>query len=479
MFEKLNARVTAAACLVALAACGGQASTLVANEAIVVSPHETSVPEKGQVAFVAAATGISNSVTWTIVEAPAGGQVTATGAYTAPAAAGTFHVTATSTVDPTKSDTATVTVTTTTGTGTLFLNGFFPLCVYGMDQSLFTTWKNRGANCVLDVPDIGSGYPHSTSVIDTWTSQAVAAGFKVFREPHLPATADPLLNDPNLIGWLHIDEPNNNCGTASPPSKELTEFTAWRAASATKPIMTQFSGGDLPGVTHAGCNDVSDYTGAGGFLASSNWYANDRYPVSGYYDNNWSKLSLLDMTSPIDVLHGWATTAPLMAGIECSRINQSDANKSVSPDQMRAELWLAIVHGARGIYYFPQLVGANPFAWDGTIDTVYNREPEMIKQNGIITALAPILQGDIDPSGVSATVSGTLQAAWRIGSDGNTYFIVVNYDSPVISTAAITLSGVTANTTATVYGESRTVTVSNGVIADSFPTYGVHIYVVP
>ena len=62
------------------------------------------------VQFTASVSGTSDSaVNWTVTE-PQGGTVTTSGLYTAPAAAGTFHVVATSQVDGTKSATAAVTV---------------------------------------------------------------------------------------------------------------------------------------------------------------------------------------------------------------------------------------------------------------------------------------------------------------------------------------------------------------------------------
>jgi len=62
--------------------------------------------------FTATVTGPSNTaVTWSIQEGSAGGTISASGLYTAPATAGTYHVVATSQADPTKSATAAVTVT--------------------------------------------------------------------------------------------------------------------------------------------------------------------------------------------------------------------------------------------------------------------------------------------------------------------------------------------------------------------------------
>src|SRR5438067_2377768 len=79
---------------------------------ISITPHTTSVTSSGSVSFSAIVTGTANTAaTWKVQEGSAGGAVTAAGVYTAPSAAGTYHVVATSVADPSKNDTATVNVT--------------------------------------------------------------------------------------------------------------------------------------------------------------------------------------------------------------------------------------------------------------------------------------------------------------------------------------------------------------------------------
>jgi hypothetical protein len=74
-----------------------------------ISPKTASLLPNGTQTFTATVTGTTNTaVTWSV---PAGqGSITQAGAYTAPATAGTYTVTATSQADPSKFDTATVTV---------------------------------------------------------------------------------------------------------------------------------------------------------------------------------------------------------------------------------------------------------------------------------------------------------------------------------------------------------------------------------
>ncbi|HTT72321.1 MAG TPA: hypothetical protein VMG32_13940, partial [Anaeromyxobacteraceae bacterium] len=82
--------------------------------AVAIAPKTASVVAGATQQFSAIVTGTSDTaVLWSVQEASACGSVSASGLYTAPAAATTCHVVATSHADGTKSDVATVTVTVT------------------------------------------------------------------------------------------------------------------------------------------------------------------------------------------------------------------------------------------------------------------------------------------------------------------------------------------------------------------------------
>ncbi|MBI3486753.1 MAG: hypothetical protein HY014_01115, partial [Acidobacteria bacterium] len=69
---------------------------------VAISPATASVLVNGTQAFTATVTGSSNTaVTWKVSET-GGGAVSASGLYTAPATAGTYHVVATSAADPSR-----------------------------------------------------------------------------------------------------------------------------------------------------------------------------------------------------------------------------------------------------------------------------------------------------------------------------------------------------------------------------------------
>ncbi|MFP2907859.1 glycosyl hydrolase family 18 protein [Pyxidicoccus sp. 3LFB2] len=94
---------------------------------IAVTPTSAALNTGATRTFAATVTGSPNTaVTWSIQQGAAGGTITNAGLYTAPQAAGTYHVIATSLADTTKKATATVTVTRppTGGTGK-WVSGYY------------------------------------------------------------------------------------------------------------------------------------------------------------------------------------------------------------------------------------------------------------------------------------------------------------------------------------------------------------------
>ncbi|MBC6983773.1 glycoside hydrolase family 18 protein [Caulobacter sp. 17J80-11] len=100
-----------------LAACGGGGGSgggtpPPPSVQVAVSPATITLGPSGSVQFACTVTGASTTgCTWTVQEGAAGGQVSATGLYAAPAAPGAYHVVAASVADPSRTAVATVTVT--------------------------------------------------------------------------------------------------------------------------------------------------------------------------------------------------------------------------------------------------------------------------------------------------------------------------------------------------------------------------------
>ena len=86
-------------------ACGNSRSSA-QTVTVAIDPRTAALATGTSLTFTASVTGSSDTtITWSVQEGAAGGTVTA-GTYTAPGSAGTYHVVATSTADPTRSATA-------------------------------------------------------------------------------------------------------------------------------------------------------------------------------------------------------------------------------------------------------------------------------------------------------------------------------------------------------------------------------------
>jgi hypothetical protein len=141
--------------------------------------------------------------------------------------------------------------------------------------------------------------------------------------------------------------------------------------------------------------------------------------------------------------------------------------------QVRAQVWDAVVHGARGIIYFPQqLSEINGFEYDATPADV---AAEMTRVNAQLTSIGAALETPIDPPTGGATVAGPLEATWRTYRRRN-YYVVFNNSSRSVR-RQVTLGGTGGVSAAAVVGEGRNVTVKGGAFTDTFGAYQAHVYV--
>ena len=330
----------------------------------------------------------------------------------------------------------------------LFLDGFFPIGVYVQWVDSFDKWKGRGINTLVGVPDGNDA--------NLWSSEARSKGLKMIRGP-VNETADA--NDPMLIAWDTGDEPELN-GTSA--SEVVADYNRLKAVAPNKPVFVNFAGGfvlEWQGDCNASCYAQ--------YLPGADWVSSDIYPVAG-----WGSSDIGAVGRAVKTLASWDPNKPQFAFIATGDQNLPWAQGlgGPTPDQVRAEIWDAIINGARGYAYFP--VGLSPWSWDTTPTNVAS---EMTKQNGIVTSLAPILQSRINPTNINATVSTPLEVAWRM-SQNEAYFIILNLSDTAKSNQSISLDGIGSVGSATVYQENRTVSIINGRITDNFAPYAVHIY---
>jgi hypothetical protein len=193
--------------------------------AVAVTPQTASIETGASLQLAASVTGSTNvAVTWSV--ASGGGSVSASGLYTAPATAGTYQVTATSSADPTKRAAAAVTVTapviptTTTTTPTTPVDP--SLRTVAQWESLFLgTWESEHLNTYLPLSTSGNSWKYYNLAygIDGVTAMFEATGNTKYLDRALLyvrnviASAVPSSSLPNsqfkdgYLGWGAWDHP--------------------------------------------------------------------------------------------------------------------------------------------------------------------------------------------------------------------------------------------------------------------------------
>jgi len=164
---------------------------------------------------------------------------------------------------------------------------------------------------------------------------------------------------------------------------------------------------------------------------------------------------------------------PAWACIECTRIGET--GRKPTPSEVRAEVWMALIHGARGLIYFvhqfkPKFVEAGLLEDSEMLAavTTLNRQ---------ITELAPVLNSPTATNAVTVTTGDpAVPVATMVKTfNGQRHLFAVAMRGQA-TMAEFSLQDHAANVRVEVLGESRSLIATNGVFADRFAPWEVHLY---
>jgi hypothetical protein len=191
-----------------------------------------------------------------------------------------------------------------------------------------------------------------------------------------------------------------------------------------------------------------------GFVARAEMIGFDLYPLQ-----NWCRKDTLPAVYDAQrELVELAVGKPTFQWIEAAQM-EICLGLEPSPAIVRAETWLAIAAGARGIGFFPDY-------WRPDVAAEIRRISEQI------TSLSPALLAPEVP--VVFDEKGLVKVGAR-RYNGATYVIAAN-SSFVRQRETFSVPGLEA-THMRVFGEGRTVAVNNGRITDGFRGLAVHVYI--
>ena len=368
------------------------------------------------------------------------------------------------------------TATDATFNGKLFHNGFpsdpsfFPIGVWLQAPARAPAYKAIGINTFVG---LWNG--------PTEDQLATLYKYNMFAVAQQNEIGLNSLNRGVIKAWLHVDEPDNAqpiglglYGHCVPATEVVRRTQEMRAHDDTRPIMINFGQGIA--------NEF--WRGRGPCTGDDNYYSIaaqnvdilsfDIYPVGSDSAQIKGKLEY--------VARGVTRLKKLAAGgqrvwtfLETTGL---DPRHPATPAQVRTEIWMAIIHGARGIVYFVHEFSP-AFREDGLFNhpTVVS---EIAEQNHLITSLASVLNSPKLDGLIS--VQSSTPVAILAKEYGNRLYIFTVAMRGSATRARFTLGQfgdahfVANEARAHVIGEGRYLAIQQGVFEDTFSGYGVHIY---
>ena len=289
-------------------------------------------------------------------------------------------------------------------------------------------------------------------------------------------------DNPIIVGWMHGDEPDNaqslgqgkGYGPPILPEIIVRDYKRIQAADPTRPVFLNLGQGVAwdnyigRGVRRNHPEDYPEYIQGGDVVSF------DIYPVVHRSQEIAGKLEYV--ARGVERLFGWSGGEQIVWNcIECTHI--SNPERKATPEQVRSEVWMALIHGSKGLIYFVHQFQPT-FREAALLD-----DKEMVTGisaiNRQIQELAPILNQPTIMDGVrvaSSTSDKEIEIATMLKSYGSDNFLFTVNLRDHAANVSFTLNNNARDFDAEALGETRRIHAVEGVFEDAFEPYGVHLY---
>jgi hypothetical protein len=342
---------------------------------------------------------------------------------------------------------------------------FFPIAVWLQNPSNAPRFKAAGINLYVG---LWRG-PTEAQLL-----ALKAAGMRVICDQNEVGLQH--LDDPTIAGWMHGDEPDNaqpkpggGYGGPIPFTKTIADYEKTRKADPSRPVLLNLGQGVANDQWVGRAAKREDYPR---YCEGADIISFDVYPVAGI-DKKDGGNYLWYVPKGVDRLREWtADKKPVWNCIECTHI--SDPPAKATPEQVRSEVWMALIHGSRGLIYFVHEFKPR-FKEAALLD-----DPEMLKAvtaiNKQIRELAPVLNSPTVPNGAAAASSDPqVPVDVMVKRHGGATYVFAAGMRNAATRATFTVAGMQAGRVE-VLGEDRTLVLKDGKLEDDFPPHGVHLY---
>ncbi|MBC8229457.1 hypothetical protein H8E77_07920 [bacterium] len=351
-------------------------------------------------------------------------------------------------------------------------SSYFPIAVWLQEPSLAPKYKAAGINLYVGL----------------WKGPTEAQ-LEVLQRAKMPVICSQNevglkhKNEPIIIGWMHGDEPDNaqalgngkGYGPPILPQKIYEDYKGLHTADPSRPVLLNLGQGVAWDNWHGRGvrkNKPEDYPE---YIKGSDIVSFDIYPVVHGSPEVQGKLWYVPYG--VGRLRKWSDDKKIVWNcIECTRIKSPD--KKPTPQQVKAEVWMSIIHGSMGLIYFVH-------EWEPRFNAhALLDDPDMLKAvsaiNEEIHHLAPVLNSpSIENNAIVESSAKEIPIDIMVkkssGADAATYlFAVCMRDSETRGT--FTIKKLKGKTQIEVMGENRTIEAMNGKFDDNFKPWDVHIY---
>lgn len=290
------------------------------------------------------------------------------------------------------------------------------------------------------------------------------------------------IDEPLIYGWMHDDEPDNaqlnpltkKYDPCVDPSVIIKGYEEIKSRDPSRPVYLNLSQGVAwknwyGRGTCTGNNEMYKIAN-NGYLKGCDIASFDIYPVNN--SDPETQNNLYFVANGIDSLRLWSEdTKPAWCWIETTAIHPTSQRKP-RPEEVKAEVWMALIRGAKGIGYFCHSFREPQDAAALLNDSIMIRAVKEI--NFQINSLAGVLNSP-DVRGIASVSTDNKEVPVDImtKSDGvSDYIFAVAMRNGMARPTFTVAEGKKVE----VLGENRSIIVKNGKFRDNFAGYGVHLY---
>jgi len=288
------------------------------------------------------------------------------------------------------------------------------------------------------------------------------------------------VNDPIIVGWMHGDEPDNaqslgrGQGYGPPVKPEVVRqgYERMRAADPSRPVLLNLGQGVAWDQWHGRgvrTNHPEDYPL---YVQACDIVSFDIYPAC--HSNAQVAGRLWYVGRGVERLVEWTEgKKPVWNCIECTRINHPE--RKATPHQVRCEVWMSIVHGSTGLVYFVH--EWQPKFNEAALLADRRMYGAVSRLNHRIQSLASVLSGPTISDGVTvASTNADAPVAVMVKRAGTATYLFAVMMRDRSTRASFTVPGLTGTRRIDVLDEDRTLRAVEGVFADTFLPWDVHLY---